>query len=189
MENKSSKPNSWWTTLPGVLTAVAGLVTAVTGLLVAVDRLVETKSDPIAAQKPQQVQWILDNDGHGTAGMCLGQWVLDTQRLARGPICRYDSLFIPWRDLRTDLEKNILREVGRVPNAANLRLAAGPQGQLNWIMQVIDSHGKEVAHIWIGSNPLNRWEFDGLIRIGAPTEPPDVWETFRRFSDGSYKRF
>lgn len=121
--------------------------------------------------------------------MCLGQWVLDTQRLARGPICRDDSLFIPWSSLKTDLEKNIIREVALVPNAATLRLSAGPEGQINWIMQVIDSAGKEVAHVWIGSNPLEHWKFDGLIRVGIPSEPPQVWATFRRFSDGSYNRF
>jgi len=28
------RPKSWWSTLPGVLTAIAGIITAVTGLIV-----------------------------------------------------------------------------------------------------------------------------------------------------------
>ncbi|HEV2664793.1 MAG TPA: hypothetical protein VG324_07775, partial [Blastocatellia bacterium] len=35
MADESPKPQSWWQTLPGILTAVAGIITAATGLIVA----------------------------------------------------------------------------------------------------------------------------------------------------------
>jgi len=38
MPEEPSKPQSWWQTLPGILTAVAALITAVTGLLAALNQ-------------------------------------------------------------------------------------------------------------------------------------------------------
>jgi len=38
MAEEPSKPQSWWQTLPGILTAVAALITAVTGLIVALNQ-------------------------------------------------------------------------------------------------------------------------------------------------------
>jgi hypothetical protein len=37
-EAKESKPQSWWQSLPGTLTAVAGILTALTGLIVAISQ-------------------------------------------------------------------------------------------------------------------------------------------------------
>src|SRR5262245_35465266 len=38
MAGESPKPQSWWQTLPGILTAVAGIITAATGLIVALNQ-------------------------------------------------------------------------------------------------------------------------------------------------------
>ncbi|WP_127531570.1 hypothetical protein [Paenibacillus kobensis] len=38
MDNEPSKPQSWWQTLPGILTAVTGILTAATGLIVALSQ-------------------------------------------------------------------------------------------------------------------------------------------------------
>src|SRR5262245_41920021 len=38
MAGEPPKPQSWWQTLPGVLTAVAGIITAATGLIVALNQ-------------------------------------------------------------------------------------------------------------------------------------------------------
>ncbi len=38
MAEESSKPQKWWQTLPGILTAVAAIITAVTGLVIALNQ-------------------------------------------------------------------------------------------------------------------------------------------------------
>jgi hypothetical protein len=38
MAGEPPKPQSWWQTLPGILTAVAGIITAATGLIVALNQ-------------------------------------------------------------------------------------------------------------------------------------------------------
>lgn len=49
MDERASKA-SWWTTLPGILTAIAGFITAVTGLIVALQGLGLLPSPSLPAQ-------------------------------------------------------------------------------------------------------------------------------------------
>lgn len=66
MDGEPPKPQSWWQTLPGILTAVAGIITAVTALIVALTQAgifsrsekplpltpTTTKTSPVETTKP-----------------------------------------------------------------------------------------------------------------------------------------
>ena len=48
----SGRSGSWWSTLPGMLTAAAGLITAVTALLVALNGIFGGPNEPRASNRP-----------------------------------------------------------------------------------------------------------------------------------------
>ena len=56
-------PNSknWWSTLPGVITAIAGTLTAITGLIIALDQIGFFKSHPNRLPTSQQQQSSTDS--------------------------------------------------------------------------------------------------------------------------------
>jgi hypothetical protein len=129
---------------------------------------VPTQQPPIA--EPQEVDWVPYDDTLGTGMRVVG-----------------GAEFIPWEELEQEIEQNVLTQVTNVPPGSTLALTDLGERQ-NWIMQVIDPSGGVVGHVWIGNDPLNGWDFDGLIRVGSPSAPVEVWATFRRYSDGSYRR-
>jgi hypothetical protein len=56
MAGEPPKPQSWWQTLPGALTAVAGIITAATGLIVALNQAgVFSRSEKSAPSTPTPV--------------------------------------------------------------------------------------------------------------------------------------
>jgi len=123
---------------------------------------------PIPLPQPQQVRWG-PVDGH-EAGICLN-------------VCEN---FIYWADLKSEIELKVFPQVGQIP-VGSIAQVSDSGGKRNWVVEVIDPSGYVLGNIWFGPNPLNGWAYDGLIRIGEPTNPPIVWTTFERFSDGSYR--
>jgi hypothetical protein len=51
-------PQSWWQTLPGVITAITGLVTAIAGLIVVVNKVLHPDPKPPSAPTPAAVAGI-----------------------------------------------------------------------------------------------------------------------------------
>jgi hypothetical protein len=139
--------------------------------------------DQTSLPSAQVVQWIPDNDGRGTAGLCIKNWEMKSS----SPVCLSTNDFVPWNNLRYELEREVLHNVRNVPQGSTLALKNGPQGERNWIIKVVDQTGNEVANIWIGNDPLNSWSYDGLVRVGYPFSPVTVWATFQRYSDGTYR--
>ena len=139
---------------------------------------------PTVSLIAQEVQWIPDNDGSGTAGLCINEW----NQTSRGPVCPNKDNFVSWNIVKSELEQQVLPQVSNIPSSSTLRLKNGPNGEVNWIIQVIDPYGNEIANVWIGNDPLISWKYDGLIRIGYPYNPVDVWATFVRYSDNSYRK-
>jgi len=137
--------------------------------------------DPTSTPSAQKVQWIPDNDGRGIAGLCINNWVMSPN----GPVCPESVDFVSWSQLKDELQEKVLPQVRNVPEGSTLALKDS-QGQQNWIIQVIEPSGNEVANIWIGNDPSNNWSYDGLIHVGYPYAPLVVWATFQRYSDGSY---
>jgi hypothetical protein len=141
-------------------------------------------SSPALSPIPQKVQWIPDNDGMGTPGLCTYEW----NQSADDSICPNNEHFVSWNILSSELEQQVLPLISSVPSGSRLKLRNGPNGELNWVIEVNDSNGNEIANVWIGNDPLNSWKYDGLIRIGYPYNPVSVWATFVRYSDNSYRR-
>jgi len=123
----------------------------------------------------------------------------DAQKLGWGPpvglppgawIDARDGQFLPWNRLKIELEERVLIQLGRhVPPDCTL-VVRDHFGRKDWTVRILNSGGEEVGHIWIGGNPDEGWDFDGLIRAGVPETDTfaRVWQTFRRYSDGSYLR-
>jgi len=124
----------------------------------------------------QSVQWIPNSNETG-GGLCVG-W-------DHTATCPSDKIFIPWNILKVELEQNVLPQVPNVPTGSSLVLQASSDGTPNTIIKVVDSSGAEKAYIWIGENPENSWLYDGLIRVGDP-KTLKIWETFVRYSNGTY---
>jgi hypothetical protein len=100
------------------------------------------------------------------------------------------KVFIPWSELQPEIEKRLFPQVGQIPMGSHAEVVAF-KGKDNWLVRATGPNGAVVAYIWFGSDPQNGWIFDGLIRAG--TSSPDgshavVWQTFQRYSDGSYLR-
>ena len=94
---------------------------------------------------------------------------------------------IEWESLKPEIETKILKQVVQVPSGSTVEVRDFV-GRKNWIVAVVAPDGSTVANIWFGPDPKNRWKFDGLVRVGSAGGTPAVWQTFQRYSDGSYRR-
>jgi hypothetical protein len=120
---------------------------------------------------PEQVRW-------GPAdGRAPGIYIIGTQEV------------IPWSTLRGEIEKKILPQVLQIP-AGSAALLQDFHGKRNWVIAVVFPDKEAFVNVWFGPDPKKHWEFDGLVRVGQPIADnlAVVWQTFRRYSDGSYRR-
>ncbi len=92
--------------------------------------------------------------------------------------------FVAWQELKIEIETRLLPQVARVYTGSTVRLSQ-IAGKNDWVVEVIDQSGVVYANVWFGPDPEKAWSFDGLVRVGVPT-PIDVWNTFQRYSDGTY---
>jgi formylglycine-generating enzyme required for sulfatase activity/tetratricopeptide (TPR) repeat protein len=95
--------------------------------------------------------------------------------------------FIPWVELKEELQQQLLPQVSRIPSGSTVTLKDSQEKQ-DWIVQVVNQNGDEIGNIWFGTDPYNDWAFDGLVRVGSSSHPVVVWDAFQRHSDGSYRR-
>jgi hypothetical protein len=127
--------------------------------------------EPAPDKEGQDVRWwIIEGQG---PGICIDG-------------CDSCDEFIPWADLKGEVQRGLLPQLPNVPLGSTLAVADF-QGRQDWIVQIIGPDGQEIGHIWFGPDPLNEWKCDGLVRLGNPSYP-EVWGTFRRYSDGSYQK-
>jgi hypothetical protein len=103
------------------------------------------------------------------------------------------SAVVPWSSLKGEIETRLLPQVQRVPRNSTVGLRDA-DGQANKIIAVVSPTRDEIAHVWFGFDPKKNWLADGLVRVGVSGTGSDrdsattVWETFERYSDGSYRR-
>jgi hypothetical protein len=127
---------------------------------------------PIA--HPQKTRWGPAN------GREAGIFFMDNQ----------DDLFIAWKDLRPEIEHNLLCQLGRhIPGGCTVRLDTFHERK-DWLIRIVNREHKDVGYIWFGSDPEKNWQFDGLVRAGNALNDfeAEVWQVFQRYSDGSYCR-
>lgn len=95
--------------------------------------------------------------------------------------------FLPWSELRQELEHVVFPLTRNLPPDASARLAS-LGGEKDKVIQVTDRTGNVLANVWVGVNPAADWKFDGVLRVGSATSPTRVWASFERLSNGTYRR-
>ena len=128
-----------------------------------------TATQPTPNPEPQQVRWG-PVDGR-EAGVFING---------------YDGFF-PWIKLEEEIQQRLLPQVSEVPHGSTVALK-DLEGKRDWVVQIIGPRGNEIGNIWLGPDPSKDWAYDGLVRVGKPGAPPVVWDTFQRYSDGSYRK-
>jgi hypothetical protein len=129
-------------------------------------------SQNVEAQ-PQLVRW------DPSDGLPAGIWINDR-----------NGLFVLWPYLRSEIEQRLLNQLGRRLPHACTAVVRDHFGRKDWTVRILGPAGDELGHIWFGGDPENQWRFDGLVRVGRPLtdQVAEVWQTFQRCSDGSYRR-
>ena len=129
----------------------------------------EIDESEVTMAENQQVSW---GPAKGqAAGICVD------------PDC---NELIIWEQLKQEMETSILPKLTDLPPDSQIMLK-DYKDKKDWIVIIADENGKEIANVWFGANPLNKWKYDGLIRIGTPKAPVKLFGTFERYSDGYYE--
>ncbi len=93
---------------------------------------------------------------------------------------------VPWAELRPEIEKRLLNQLGRHIQPKCTVTLDDYKGRPNWLVRIIDRDDKQVGYVWFGTDADNNWAYDGLVRAGDDTYV--VWQVFQRYSDASYRR-
>jgi hypothetical protein len=118
----------------------------------------------------QEVDWVPADPVRGT-GVCI-------DRCAE---------FISWDIVQDEIKAKVLPQISHIPPGSSLQLLDS-RGRRNWVIQVNAPDGAAIAHLWIGNNPASSWSYDGLVHVGSPKAPVNVWGSFQRYSNGVYRR-
>jgi hypothetical protein len=94
--------------------------------------------------------------------------------------------FIEWPRLETELRTKLLPQLLKDPSGFRV-IVKSYHGKAHWLARLVDRHGVEHCALWFGVDPETNWNFDGLIRAGS-WSPLATWQTYQRYSDGSYRR-
>lgn len=127
---------------------------------------------PATAPYSQLVRWA-PTDG-GVAGIFINS--------VGGP-------FIPWAELKQEIEKRLLPKVAKIPPGSTVR-SQEHEKHRDFVVRIVSVEGKEVGSVWFGPDPYKKWAWDGLVRVGwaksAGAPETVVWHVTQRYSDGSY---
>lgn len=122
--------------------------------------------------RPQLVHWGVNH------GKPAGLLINDT-----------NGEFVPWPKVKVEVEKSLLRQAIRVVPAQSTIEKRAFRGASDFIVQIVGPLSDDVGSIWFGNNPERDWFWDGFVRIGKTLTDDKhiVWQTFQRYSDGSYR--
>lgn len=122
--------------------------------------------------KPQQVRWN-PVDGEEVLGIRI-----------------VDGESIDWEELKDEIMNKILPQVEDLNDYQDYSVVVKDfKGKKNWVVRIIGEDGIEIGGIWFGPDPTKPGApYDGLIRVGKSFNPPEIWNTFQRYSDNSYHR-
>ena len=97
--------------------------------------------------------------------------------------------FISWDKLSKEIETKILPQVEALNEYQSYYVTVEDfKGKKNWRV-IINSNKEQIGGIWFGPDPeISGHPWDGLIRVGKSFNPPIIWNTFQRYSDGTYRR-
>lgn len=95
--------------------------------------------------------------------------------------------FVSWITLQKELDRQLLPQLFADPEGFRFE-TRDQHDKAHWLVQVIDDRGEWFCDVWFGNDPDDGWGFDGLVRLGDPVEAPHAWQTYQRYSDGTYRR-
>jgi Response regulators consisting of a CheY-like receiver domain and a winged-helix DNA-binding domain len=118
------------------------------------------------------------------------RWGPNDKRPAGISIDSRDGPLIPWLELNREIEERLFNQLGAYIPVNCTAILKDLYGRKDWIVRIISPRGEEVGGVWFGSNPDDNWIYDGLVHVGKPFNngTAEVWQTFQRFSDGTYRR-
>lgn len=98
--------------------------------------------------------------------------------------------FIPWKELVLELKSGLLNQLGRHISLDCDLTVRDLFGRKDWIVRIVNKEGEDVGSLWFGGDRMKDWAFDGKVRAGEAhsTDVAEVWQTFERYSDGTYRR-
>jgi hypothetical protein len=102
---------------------------------------------------------------------------------------RIDGEFIPWTQLQRELNERVIVQCPRIiPVGSHVALESF-HGKDNWILEVRNDKNESIGSVWIGGNPLEGWQQDGMVRVGKTISDTEweVYQVLARYSDGSYR--
>lgn len=116
-------------------------------------------------------------------------WGVNQGLPAGAYIEQINGQFIPWRQLKNELEERVIIGCPRIIPVGCKVIKKSFYGKKDWVVNIVDSNNNYVASVWIGSNPYDGWSQDGLVRTGRSLSDTEweVYQIFARFPDGSYK--
>jgi DNA-binding winged helix-turn-helix (wHTH) protein len=117
-----------------------------------------------------------------------------------GIIILNDGAFIRWEALKPDIDRLLIPQLQtsqglNLPEGTRAELASLPGKPPGWFVELRSPEPENImlGHIWFGKDPDRGWIEDGNVRVGdaAGTTAPGrfiVWQTYARYSDGTYRR-
>jgi schlafen family protein len=84
----------------------------------------------------------------------LVRWGPKDNRPAGISINSAKGLFVPWEELKDEIEKKLLIQIRIIPSDSKVILNDF-HGRRDWIVKFVSSEGKELGDIWFGVDPLN----------------------------------
>jgi hypothetical protein len=107
-------------------------------------------------------------------------------------ICLPSGQFIPWSQLKPELERNLLSQLSPdVPADSTVTAEIHEEKDCwipSWTVSITNKNGNPIGRMWLGADPRKNWSSDGRIFVGTLDDPTQVWAAFRRYSDGSYRQ-
>lgn len=97
------------------------------------------------------------------------------------------SVFCDWADFKRELETMLLPQLFAEPSGFHFH-KRDHHGKADWLVWVVDARGDRYCDVWLGVNPEKGWSFDGLVHLGNAETTPHVWQSYQRYSDGTYRR-
>jgi hypothetical protein len=97
--------------------------------------------------------------------------------------------FIPWEQLSVELNERVINQAPRIIPVGSTATLDSFYGKEDWLVNIRNLEGDIVGSVWVGGNPEDGWKQDGLVRTGKAINDTEhvVYQTFQRFSDGSYR--
>lgn len=116
-------------------------------------------------------------------------WAVNHGLPAGAFIEKVDGEFIPWEQLKNELEVSGIGQCPRIIPVGSTVALAPFYGKEDWLINIINPAGEVIGSVWIGGNPMNDWEQDGLIRIGKTISDTEwtVYQVLGRYPDGSHR--